>query len=295
MFPQKKRCLHGLILGGVIALAYGLVSQLINYIVLPGIRYYQPPLGPIGNIPLIIAIGLVVGYASAYPESSVYGWFLGGGVATLIFIGASFFTGSMEQSRLWQKFVGLFFLIIPIVGLFAPLVAVHRWAVNEQGQYPHSPFYAWGRIRLPLLVVLIAAGLGMFSLHPADQRKELMRMDALVKQGLAARDSAGLPAPLQPKNVDSFIGNANAYYTLEWNRDSRNLYAIPRPAASPSSQQATLVARFKGGYVLACLYPYVQAEPTCRDYTASELHALLYSKVKFYVTPPGTGHESGVP
>ena len=295
MFPQKKRCLHGLILGGVIALAYGLVSQLINYVVLPGIHYYQPPLGPFGNILLIIAIGLVVGFASAYPESSVYGWFLGGGVATLIFIGASFFTGSMEQSSLWQKFAGLIFLIIPFVGLFAPLVAIHRWAVNEQGQYPKAPFYAWGRIRLPLLVVLIAAGLGMFSLHTANQRAELVRMDVLVKQGLAAGDVAGLPAPLQPDNVDLFPGKANPDYTLEWDRDAHNLYAIPRPATTPASQQATLVARFKGGYLLACLYPYVQAEPNCRDYTAGELYALVYSKEKFYVTPPGTGHESGVP
>ena len=270
MLPPKTRRLHGLILGGVIGLAYGLISQLLIYIILPGIHFYQPPLGPVGNILWMVAVGLLVGYASAYPESSVYGWALGAAVATLILSVVTFFTGQMEREMLWTKFFSIFFFILPIIGALAPLVAVHRWAVDEQGQYPRSPFYAWGRIRLPLLIVLIAAGIGYFSLYKPDQRVVLVRMNDLVQQGLAAADAAGLPAPLQPTDVDAFRENASPEYTLQWIADTQNQYAIPRPA-TPSYLQSTVVARFTGGYLLACMYPDTDAIPECRDFTAEQL------------------------
>lgn len=270
MLPSKTRRLHGLILGGLIGLAYGLVSQLINIIVLPGIHFYQPPLGPVGNILWMVAVGLLVGYASAYPESPVYGWALGATVATIILSVVTFFTGRMDRELLWTKFISIFFFILPIIGGLAPLVAVHRWAVDEQGQYPRSPFYAWGRIRLPLLLVLIAAGAGYFSLYKADQRVLLVRMNDLIQQGLAAAETAGLPPQLQPTDVDAFHENANPNYTLQWIADTQNRYSIPRPA-TPSYLQSTVVARFKGGYLLACMYPDTDSDPECRDFTAEQL------------------------
>ena len=39
----------GLALGALLGLVYGLTSQTINRIILPGIPLYQPPLGPAGN------------------------------------------------------------------------------------------------------------------------------------------------------------------------------------------------------------------------------------------------------
>jgi len=116
----------------------------------------------------------------------------------------TFFTGQMEREMLWTKFFSIFFFILPIIGALAPLVAVHRWAVDEQGQYPRSPFYAWGRIRLPLLIVLCLVRIQISRQHGLRIHHDLPRMNDLVQQGLAAADAAGLPAPLQPTDVDAF-------------------------------------------------------------------------------------------
>ena len=49
MTKQTYRRCAGLILGALIGLAFGSVSQGVNSLFLPGIPLYQPPFGPIGN------------------------------------------------------------------------------------------------------------------------------------------------------------------------------------------------------------------------------------------------------
>ena len=51
-----------IILGVLLGLAYGLVSQLINRVALPGIPLHQPPLGAFGNIVASAAVGGLLGY-----------------------------------------------------------------------------------------------------------------------------------------------------------------------------------------------------------------------------------------
>ena len=76
------------------------------------------------------------------------------------------------------------------------------------------------------------------------------------------REEKDLPEPLAVEAVDHFLINSRAAYTLEWNKDPNNRYAIPRPA-NTNGLESLAIARFSNGWILICLYPAPNLQPEC--------------------------------
>jgi hypothetical protein len=87
----------------------------------------------------------------------------------------------------------------------------------------------------------------------------------LIKEGRKAQTTEMLPSSLRPPDVDLFLQKAGAAYTLQWDEDDTNRFAIPRPATSPFDQ-STVIARFDNGWWLVCMFPRPEAAPECRDF-----------------------------
>jgi len=68
VIKQTYRRWAGLILGALIGLAFGGVSQAVNLLFLPGIPLYQPPFGPDGNLLLALLTGALLGLICAWVE-----------------------------------------------------------------------------------------------------------------------------------------------------------------------------------------------------------------------------------
>src|SRR5512147_736131 len=60
----------GLLLGIVIALMYGFVSQVINKLAMPAVPFSQHPIGLIGNLVIIVISGMAIGLVCAVPDRS---------------------------------------------------------------------------------------------------------------------------------------------------------------------------------------------------------------------------------
>ncbi len=139
----------GILLGAALGLAYGLVSQFINRIALPGIPLYQPPAGPFVNTLLSTLMGAGLGAITCYPASAALG-ILFGGLASLVGIliymlirlGGLGFGGALISSVIFS---------VPMAWLTIPLLALLRWVAERQvdaaagGRAPAAPVMAAGR------------------------------------------------------------------------------------------------------------------------------------------------------
>jgi hypothetical protein len=86
----------------------------------------------------------------------------------------------------------------------------------------------------------------------------------MIEAGLAARDSASLPAPLQAPSVKNYPAGRSPY-TLEWTNVELDRFIELRPAAS-YDRQAAVIARFRNGLTLVCIYTAPKATPSCGSY-----------------------------
>ncbi len=253
----------GVALGALLGLAYGLVSQLINPLALPGIPLYQPPAGPLGNALLSTIMGAGLGAITCYPSSAALG-ILFGGIASLagilvymlIRLGSLGFGGALISSVVFS---------VPLAWLTIPVLALLRWVAERQvdARRVGEPFLR--RARLPLVLVLVMAVLGSFELLPDQGRENLQRTNALIQQGLQAASAAALPAPLRGPHVTTFPPAQRAGYTLEWTKYDLDRFMELRPPSN-FDQHAAVIARFPGSYYLVCLYPTPRAAPNCASY-----------------------------
>jgi hypothetical protein len=85
-YRRRVGCLSGIGL----ALAYGLVAINVNRLAPPGVRIYQPPLGPSGNLALIGAGGALLSLLNAWPENWVLGAFAFASLGALHLVGFNF-------------------------------------------------------------------------------------------------------------------------------------------------------------------------------------------------------------
>lgn len=155
---ERKRRKDGLLLGLMTGLIYGLVSQLINALAISGVSFYQPPFGGFGNIVMWMAIGALLGLVTSWPGGSLFGVLIGSLLAGLMLQTSVFFSGSLN-SNLLPKVIGLVGFYVPFAALAVPLLGLLRLAANEEREWYDLPVYAWKRLRLPLLLVAVAAGI----------------------------------------------------------------------------------------------------------------------------------------
>ena len=190
---ERKRRWHGLILGLISGLLFGLLSQGVNYLPLSGISLYQPPLGPLGNTLMFTAIGGILGAITCWAGGSVYGVVIGSLVAGLMLIASALLTTNLNRN-LGPKVAGLIGFYMPFAASVVPLLSLLRIAVNQQRDYYEYRLLSWKRLRLPLFLGLIMVALGMAFLFPPEGQRSVARMNQMIRTGLQAGDPR-CPAP----------------------------------------------------------------------------------------------------
>ena len=260
MTEQRYRRGAGVLVGLMFGCAYALVSQLVNRLALPGIPLYQPPLGWFGNILLGLLAGAALGLLCAWPASPARGSFLGGAAAAAaIFVVTLLRMGAGAAPTL----IGLIFSV-PMAWVSVLGMAVVRWLVDRQVEARKESAPLLRRLRLPLILTGVLALAAASVLYSADARLELRRTHDMIQAGLAARDTAALPAPLQAPSVTKFPAGRSPY-TLEWTNAELDRFIELRPAASYDKQTA-VIGRFKNGPMLVCIYTGLKATPSCGTY-----------------------------
>jgi hypothetical protein len=280
MVYSTYRKLFGLFILTTACIAYALVSQCANLLFIPGVPLFQPPFGAPGNILLAILIGAALGLLLGWSESGVVSVLLASLLGAFFIAIATLLTGEDETVTQAQKVTAVAIIYVPTAGALAPVFMLFRWLISREvsayrdaSHYPSasqdtknkllSPCFQ--RFAWPAAILLICAALGLTSLYPKLARSVTPIMQVMIQQGLQSQTIQDLPVPLRPPDVKMFTTRARGTYTLQWDRDEHNQFAIPRPAGN-FSEQSTVIARFEDGYLLACMFPSRMGQPTCRDF-----------------------------
>lgn len=266
MIDHTYRRIMGVLLGAWLGLTYGLVSQTINRIAMPGIPVYQPPFGPGYNTALCLVVGLLLGLVSSWPVDSIWGTVLGSSASALAVVAVALLTADLNLEHGPGAVVAIAFLGVPIFGMLVPMTAILRWAANQQEQARADAAPMWKRLALPVALTAVVGAAGATLLYPHEARTVILRMNALIQAGLQAADASTLPGALQPDDVVGFIERAKGPYTLEWKRTDLNRYAIPIPVTRLYRQESGVIARFESGWVLVCIFVPDNDEPECKGF-----------------------------
>jgi hypothetical protein len=256
----------GLILGAGLGFVYGMVSQSINRIFLPDVPLYQAPFGLPGNIILWTLIGALLGLVAALPDESVVGALYGGVTGAALLTLFTLSTGRIERDTWTIMVISVLFLFLPMVGAFTLIVAIQRWAVNKLVEAHLESEPAWVYLSLPILLMVLVGTIGTSSLMPPYARIMLTRTERMLQNGLSSMQESQLPEPLQRERVGGFLDNATNQYSLEWQNQNINRFAIPRPASNRPWEESAVIARFKNGWILVCIYAKSDAEPACKGF-----------------------------
>jgi hypothetical protein len=265
MSIHQYRRLTGLLFGAALGLTFGLTSQLINRLLLPGVPLYQPPLGPLGNILASLLAGGLLGAICAWPESSISGTFIASAfAAAAILVGNAVLT-EPGRSTLGMRLLTSIVLVLPFWALLALLIATLRWAVNKlvDAHADHLPIRA--RVTVPVVLLLIAGLVGAVPTYRSEARTLLTRMHAMLREGQAAASVEALPAPLRAPEVGVFLEAGRVPYTLSWQQQGIEKYRIARPIENFDSH-SVVVARFKNNWNLVCLYLTPEHPPLCQAF-----------------------------
>jgi hypothetical protein len=259
----QRRRLVGALLGGGLGLAYEGTAQAANALALPGIPYFAPPLGPLADILLSVLWGGALGLLAAWFDSttrSIALSSLAGGLAFVLRIVFGL-QGVPTISSASGVLLALLFLL-PVVLVNLPAMWVLRWAIDRPAQTG-----SWSP--LPVLLLLIVAVAGGFSMVGPEARATLANANAMVQSALLAPDAGSLPHALQAREVGDFRRHAREPYRLDWSDRNVDRFGIQRPATN-FEKQAVVTARFADGWTLACLHVSPGEEPVCRGYAAGE-------------------------
>jgi hypothetical protein len=259
----QRRRLVGALLGGGLGLAYEGTAPAANALALPDIPYFAPPLGPLADILLSVLWGGALGLLAAWFDSSTRSIALSSLAGGLAFVLRIVFglQGVPTISSASGVLLALLFLL-PVVLVNLPAMWVLRWAIDRPAQTG-----SWSP--LPVLLLLIVAVAGGFSMVGPEARATLANANAMVQSALLAPDAGSLPHALQAREVGDFRRHAREPYRLDWSDRNVDRFGIQRPATN-FEKQAVVTARFADGWTLACLYVPPGEEPVCRGYAAGE-------------------------
>lgn len=263
---EARRYRSGILLGAALGLSYGLVSQFVNQLAIPGIPLHQPPLGPVGNSALNALAGAALGFLTTRPSSAALGIFVGSAASTIAVVLNALLRlgGLLDVSS--ALVTGLVFSA-PIAWLTVPVIALLRWVVERQVEAYRAGMPLLARLRGPIAIALIMAALAVFELLPGAARDQLKHTHALLQSGLtvSSGNSAGLPAPLRGPWVRDFPPAGSRNYALEWTKYDLDRFIELRPSSS-YDQHTAVIAHFENSAMLVCLYPTPRSEPICGNY-----------------------------
>ena len=268
--PRAVRVrLSGLLLGALMGLAYGLLSQSINEMLLPGVPLAHYPFGALGNCALAIGVGALIGILCGWPQGSINGALAGALAMTAALEARGVIINNLGIAQIARLDFAAITLAGAAVLLFftIPVALLLRWAIDSQFE-SRRPALSWPRLRGPLALAALACGAGALAYYPGDTRHALRDMHALIQKGLKAASVAALPGPLRNENkVIDFMLSASPRYTLEESEDPvlrRGLGWLSR------ANSVIIVARFEGGWTLVCLHERSGAAPECRSFRPNQ-------------------------
>lgn len=258
--PRYRRG-AGLLLGALLGLVFGLVTQYINRLALPGVPLYQPPFGPLGNSLLGLLIGGLLGLLVAWPASSIHGAFLAAAVSAAAIVLGNFILARPTGNTLIAVALTGILVVLPFWGLLVPLLAALRWAANQQEEGHRDRASLFVRLRSVLLLGVLVVLAGSFALYHADARVMLKATHGILQ----AAAYGTLPAPLRAPEAGPVLEHVSQPYTLDWERRNIERYRIPRPGRNFDAH-AVVVARFADGWNLVCLYVTPEEAPVCHGF-----------------------------
>ncbi len=266
MNDVRHRRLFGIFFGAALGLGYGLSSQYINFLTLPGISLHQPPFGPLPNALIWSLVGALLGFICAWPANSIAGVFFSSVAGALLIWGVTFASDPAPDELLSIRIIAAAVFMVPLVALLVPILAVHRYAVAREvdGWLSRSSLLLRGW--LPVTLVLLTACIGLTSRYGRVARAELTSLHTMIQDGLAAPDDAHLPRPLQHHLVGGFKDHAVPDYGLSWENEDINRFGIPRMLSPSPNEEGAALAYFSNGWKLACIYPSINTPPSCRGY-----------------------------
>jgi hypothetical protein len=274
VLENRSRRLLGLALGGSLALTYSAIQEFTPLVQLAGIPLHQPPLGPWGNTLVWMLTGALLGLISTWTTEPFPAVLAGAFTGAMILYALTILGGGFQATS--AQLLSLLFMLLPLVGMLAPLVIIIRWTISRRlaALQEGKPGSGWA---LAAIVWVVVALLSIINLDPPAATLEIGRMHELIQQGLTANSAEALPEALRAPRVGPFLEQASRNYTLEWTKQDINRFAIPRPANPKAWEEAVVVARFDNGWVLACLFPNATAEPLCKG-IASQVGLISITK-----------------
>ncbi len=253
----------GIVLGIVIALMYGFVSQVINKLAMPDVPFSQQPIGLIGNLVIIVISGVAIGWVCAAPDRSSNGVVRASAVVVLAVIAQALAAYAAFSEPFPPALVAAFGIgLLYITAL--PAMMLLRLAIDNQTEALDKPAWAWARTRIPLGILALVSVAGAFAIYPQHVQTGFVDLQALIQSGLAVRDPADLPSALREENnVSGFLDFATADYTLEQSSDFDLRSDL---TYEDEVGNAIIVARFKRGGIVACAYSPTGDRLRCKSY-----------------------------
>ena len=250
-------------------LIYSLLSQTVNYFVVPDLPLYSD-----GNIVFRILFGTLIGAFLGFLVNAfangVTGVVIGSllGTAAVVFGGLSKAANTSTEATALVALT-LLYTFIPITVLFFPLTGLLRWAA---GYYHHEGvvtiggmFTRWRYMRVILGLIALSAFFGSFVIIPEEGRMMLAKMNEYI---ISVQASGVENGPTTFHQVADVVIGASSTYTLEWTDDlSKYPYSLGSEE-SPSQVNALLnvvFARFESGEKIACVFRMSGALYTCSE------------------------------
>jgi hypothetical protein len=263
--PAYNR-LSGMTLGALFGLTFGLSTQSANSILSPSIPFTHYPFGFAGNCLAALVGGAIIGLLCAWPRSGTNGVILGSLAIVLLLELRAWFIRAVPLVLFMKTILAPFVLVATslAIAMALPIMFLLRWSIDVQGEEAHQPIWSWRRIKPPLIVMGLALLAGGICVYPPIVRQAMNSMNLLIQQGLNASATVDLPSALRSDQVEDFLVYANPAYTLETSDDTRILQEL---RLNPEQDLVIILARFRGGWVLACGFETGNDQPLrCQSY-----------------------------
>jgi hypothetical protein len=255
---DRYRRIAGFCLGALLGATYGIVHLYGDRLNIPGAPLYQPPFGIAGDIALYaLAVGLL-GLLTAWPRSGLAGTGLAAGVSALAVTGWALLEAARGVGQnLGAALLTGIFVTLPFWGLLVPVLGALRWVVGheEEAKRDRQPWYR--RVWQPLVLIVVVGLVSLTSLYNPDARTLIARTNQMLQ---TAQSGGGIPEPLAGTELAT---RGQGSYELSWERENIERYRIPRPGKN-FDQHSVVVARFKNGWNLVCLYITLDDPPACQ-------------------------------
>lgn len=259
-FPAAQRRVLGFFFGGSMGLLYGLVSEFINPIVLPGIPLYQPSPGPLLRALGGMAGGAILGLVAAWPREGVIGVIVSA-TAGAAAISLSTLAAALRRGEFVAPILVTAYTFLPRLFFYLPHAALVRWGISEWREAgPPPPFDVRRHGRVALIALGLAALVGGCSLRSDEARRAMAAMDRLLQGAAQAATTEDLPKPLQ--RVEGFLAEASGDYSLQWSDELERFQGV-RPITDEEREETLIIIRYESGLTFQCIFTPPVPDPSC--------------------------------